>query len=287
MRAILTACALAVAAVLAQDVLPGRPVYHAGWYNVVIMAVAVFAALQLRKIPAPAPERTGLVFVILGTAVMVFAGVASGLLGPDLQTVVGAPGASVRAPGVPFAVDFPLARDSRETTVPRRRYSGSFIVQAVARSVVRVSAFDKRGNRLTVTQPAGAAFLSPVLLMRTSTVIAGMTLPFDTFAVPAARRTVKAVLFTKQQAGQLRSRQALAGQAAVLFAVSGPDDRIVPGGISIVADGGQKAVGGLTLSAHVIEFPAFAVSSAPNSVALLVGLALLGLGGFLLRKRPL
>lgn len=286
MRAILTACALAVVAVLAQDLLPGRPLYHAGWFNVLIVSVTIYSMLRLGKTPAAAPERSGLVLAVVGTAVIAFAGVASGLLGADSQTVVGAPGASVRAPNLPFALDFPLASDGREPIAwPGRRYLGSFIVQGVSRSIVRVSAFDMHGNRLTVTQPAGVAFLSPVLLMQSSTVIAGMTVPFDTFAVPAARRTVKAVLFTKQQAAQLRTRQALPGKAAVLFAVSGPDDRIVPGGISIIADGGQKAVGGLTLSARVIAFPAFNVSSAPNGVAMLLGLALLASGGFLLRKQ--
>ena len=52
MRAILGACALATAAVLVQDLLPGRAFYHAGWFNVGIIAVIGYAVLRLRKISA-------------------------------------------------------------------------------------------------------------------------------------------------------------------------------------------------------------------------------------------
>lgn len=284
MRAILTACVLTASAVAAQDLLPGRSLYHYGWFNVLLMAVTLYAALRLRKIPKGAPERTGLAVAVFGTAVVAFAGVASGLLGPDTQTVVGAPGASVRVPNLTYALDFPVVTDGASPALPGRRYSGSFIVEGVARPVIYVGASDMRGNHLTITQPSGTAFLSPVLLMQSSTKIAGMTVPFDTFAVPAARRSVKAVLFTKQQAAQLRTRQASPGEAAVLFAVSGAGDRIVPGGISIVADGGQKMIGALRLSARVIEYPAFEVWSAPNGIALLVGLAILASGVFLARR---
>ena len=270
---------------MAQDVLPGRPLYHAGWFNVMVAGIAIYAVLQLRRTAKSDPARPGLAVAVFGTAVVAFAGVAAGLLGPDSQTVVGAPGASVRVPNLPYALDFPLVTEGAPAAVPRRRYSANFILDGVGRSVVFVSALDPHGNHLTITQPSGTAFLSPVLLMQSNTSIAGMTVPFDTFAVPAARRSVKAVLFTKQQAGQLRTRLTLPGQAAVLFAVSGPNDRIVPGGISIVTDGGQKSIGGLTLRARVIEYPAYEVSSAPNGVALLAGLAILASGIVLLRRR--
>lgn len=281
MRPIFTACALIVAAVLIQDVLPGRSLYHAGWFNVLLAALIIYAALRLRKRPKVARDRTGLSIVVFGTAVIAFAGIASGLLGPDTQTFVSAPGTSVRVPNLGFPLEFPVVTDRAAPSLPGRRYSGSFILQGVGRPVIYVSAFDTAGNHLTVTQPSGSAFLSPVLLMQTSTRIAGMTVPFDTFAVPAARRNVKAVLFTEQQAAQLRTRQLTAGKAAVLFAVSGPNDRIIPRGISIVADGGRKAIGGLVLSASVIDYPAIEVASAPNIIALLVGLAILAFGAYL------
>lgn len=285
MRAILTACVLVAAAVLVQDVLPGRTLYHAGWFNVLLAALVIYAALRLRKTPGAAPERTGLSIAVFGTAVIAFAGIASGLLGPDTQTFIGAPGTSMRVPNLGFPLEFPVVTEGAAPPLPGRRYSGSFILQGVSRPVVYVSASDTNGNHLTVTQPSGSAFLSPVLLMQTSTRIAGMTVPFDTFAVPAAFRNVKAVLFTKQQAAQLRTHQLTAGKAAVLFAVSGPNERIIPGGISIVADGDRKAIGGLLLGARVIDYPAIEVASAPNVIALVLGLAILALGVFLVRPR--
>ena len=285
MRAILTVCALVTAAVLVQDVLPGRSLYHAGWFNVVLAALVIAATLHLRKTPKAAPERTGLALVIFGTAVVAFAGIASGLLGPDTQTFIGAPGTSVRVPNLGFPLEFPMVTDGAAPALPARRYSGSFILHGVSRPVVYVSASDTNGNHLTVTQPSGSAFLSPVLLMQNSTRIAGMTVAFDTFAVPAARRNVKAVLFTEQQAAQLRTHQLTAGKAAVLFAVSGPNDRIIPGGISMVADGGRKAIGGVVLAANVLDYPAIEVASAPNIIALFVGLATVAFGAFLMRRR--
>ena len=277
MRAILTACGLVTAAVLAQDIFPGRALYHAGWFNVLLASFVFYAALRLRRLPKAVPERTAVSISVFGTAVIAFAGLAAGLLGPDTQTFIGVPGTSMHVDGL-GALEFPLVTNASPPPPPRRRYSGSFILEAVPRPVVYVSASDARGNHLTITQPSGSAFLSPVLLMQSSTRIAGMTVPFDTFTVPASRRNVKAVLFEKQQAAQLRTRQTIDGKAAVLFAVSGTNERIVPGGIAIVADGGQRAFGGLILRARVIEYPAIQVASGPNTIVLVVGLVMLVFG---------
>jgi len=72
-------------------------------------------------------------------------------------------------------------------------------------NAVAVSAANGRGERLTVTQPSGAAFLSPVLLMEQTQSIAGMDVRYDSFAVPAVNRLVRAVLFNPQQAAQLHN----------------------------------------------------------------------------------
>ena len=85
----------------------------------------------------------------------------------------------------------------------RRHNAGSFMLRTLPRDVVYVEARDLHGSRLTVTQPQGAVFLSPVLLMQHRQTIAGMDLPFDSFNVPSAQRVVKAIMFTPAQAAAL------------------------------------------------------------------------------------
>ena len=175
-----------------------------------------------------------------------FAGVASGLLAPDNQTVVGAPGQRVRVESL-GTIAFPIATGNAEivTSVTverpfhgalevgeRSRFAGNFILHTQLRSVVYVEARDLRENRLTITQPEGTAFLSPVLLMQHHQTIAGMDLPFDSFNVPAARRVVKAVMFTPAQAAMLLHGGARLGEPAVLFAVDDENERPLPHGIA-------------------------------------------------------
>ena len=132
-------------------------------------------------------------------------------------------------------------------------------------------AADPGGNRLTITQPTNGSFLSPVLSMQQTTTIGGLNVRYDTFAVPALRRTLKAVLFTADQAAGLGDQAPPSGTPAVLFAVADRSDHPVPGGIGIVASGSQKAIGGLRLGAEVGNYPAVSVASAPYLPVLIVG----------------
>jgi hypothetical protein len=143
---------------------------------------------------------------------------------------------------------------------------------------VYVEAADAAGNHLTITQPTNATFLSPVLLMQQSTTIAGMEVQYDTFSVPALRRNIKAVLFSEQQASQLRSNPPITGKPAVLFAVSDNADRVLPGGIGLVASGDRKRIDGLVLGATVGTYPAVVVASAPYLPVFAIGLVLLVAG---------
>ena len=148
--------------------------------------------------------------------------------------------------------------------------AGNFVVRAFARDVTYVEARDLRGNRLTVTQPTGSAFLSPVLLMERRQTIAGMDLPYDSFNVPAARRVVKAVLYN----------------GAVLFAVDDADDRPLRNAIAMSFGGKAVSVGGLSLRGVVEQYPAVEVVAVPNTVAAGLG-SLLVFGGLLaLIARP-
>jgi hypothetical protein len=284
-----------IAAVAIQVVLPGRSIYHTGWYNVALSGIVVVTVIagrrQLRRTKAPR-ARWATIAILFGTAVAGFAGVLSGLFAPDNQTFVGAPGqrirveslgtlafplASIGAPATSVSLERPLHR--KVEVGERRSDAGSFILRAVQRDVAWVEARDSRGNRLTVTQPTGAAFLSPVLLMEHRQTIAGMDLPFDSFTVPAARRVVKAVLFSSSQAAALEHGLASSGDA-VLFAVDDENERPLPNAIALSTGGKAVAVGGLSLRGVVAQYPAVEVVAAPNLVATILG-SLLVVGGSL------
>jgi hypothetical protein len=290
----LLTCAVA-AAVCAEILVPGRLVYHAGWFNVGLAALtwgAVVSARRRLRTLRTASGKAGLVALAFGAAVLGFAGVASGLLAPDNRTVVGAPGERVWLGDFGGELDFPLVQSPRALADDTVRYVagarsiaigtgwrdlGSAIARAVARRVVSVDVRDPRGGHLTVTQPAGSVFLSPVLLMQHRQAIAGMDLPFDSFAVPAAHRIVKAVLFSPAQAAGLRG--ALPGLPAVLFAVDDQDDRPLPGAIALAEDGQSIRLGGLLLRPDVLEYPAVEMVAAPSLAAVVIGIALAFAGG--------
>jgi hypothetical protein len=229
-----------------------------------------------------------------GGAIAALAGVASGLLAPDGQTFVGAPGQRLRVESL-GVLSFPLASSESAAagavTLERPLhgavtigeapyYAGNFIVRATSRDVVYVEARDLRGNRLTVTQPSGSVFLSPVLLMEHRQTIAGMDLPYDSFSVPAAQRVVKAVMFTAAQAAMLLRGGAALGEPAVLFAVDDENQRPVANAIALSAGGRAVRAGGLTLRGAVMAYPAVAVAATPNLVATAFA-TLLVLGGLI------
>ena len=237
---------LVIVGVAAQILVPDRAVFHAGWYGVGLAALAIWAVIVTRRQP----------LIAFGVAVIAFAGVASGLLGPDPRTVIGAPGASVRVDEAGGTLLFPLAQgDAPTVTLERgssakpigaRSFTATALLRSVPRSVVAIQAFDQRGAHLTITQPTGSAFLSPVLLMETTQTINGLNLPYDTFAVPAAHRIVQAVLFSQAQAA---SMPALAGAHApvILFDLEDDTGASLPHGIGVAPDGGSVLLGGLSL----------------------------------------
>ena len=156
-----------VAGTAAEIVFPGRGAYHTGWYNVALIALAILtlAAVRRRFRAAATPRaRAAVVALTFGTVVVAVAGVASGLLGPDNQTIVGAPGQRIRVESLgvlsfPFAdsatgaVDVMLERPLR-AALPigtRPRDAGSFILRAVPRDVAYVEARDPRGGEQTQT----------------------------------------------------------------------------------------------------------------------------------------
>jgi hypothetical protein len=290
-------CALCVVlGVAVEVVVPGKPVYHAGWYNVLLAALLVAMGLRMRRVLSRAPssrERSGIAIAAFGVLAVGFAGIVSGLLGPDSQTTIGAPGQRVAIPELGGVLDFPLrdtgsnvvlVRGSSTDPIASGRYTLSFLLRVVPRDVVFVQAADARDAHLTITQPTGAVFLSPVLMMQQRQTIAGFDLPFDQFAVPAAHRIVHAVLFSASQAEQLRG---LSGPPtpAVLFDVEDETGAPIPSGIRIAHDGQIASVAGLRLQPQVFAYPAVEVISIPNLAAFAVGLLAL-VAGIVVGYRP-
>jgi hypothetical protein len=291
-----------VVAVAIQIALPGKSLYHAGWYNVALGGLVVVTVVagrrHLRRAKAPR-ARWATIAMLFGAVIVGFAGVLSGLFAPDNQTFVGAPGQRIHVESL-GTLSFPLASiGATETSVSLERPlhgkvevgerpsdAGSFVLRTLPRDVAWVEARDPRGNRLTVTQPTGAAFLSPVLLMEHRQTIAGMDLPFDSFNVPAARRIVKAVLFSSSQAAVLTRGLASSGDAAVLFAVDDANERPLPNAIALSTGGKAVSVGGLSLRAVVAQYPAVEVVAAPNLVATILGGLLVVSGLLALMMRP-
>lgn len=302
MKAFSAAAIVVVAVVILEIALPGRAVYHAGWYNLLLIALVVITIVGGRRVlrGAPLRARLAILAMVVGVAVCGFAGAANGLLAPDNQTIVGAPGERVRVDDLGGSLVFPLAAAASESSPPvvlerpghapatmgsRPRNVGSFILRITPRDVVYVEARDLRGNHLTVTQPSGRVFLSPVLLMEQRQTIAGMDLPFDSFNVPAQARIVKAVLFSPAQAAMLLHGAAGVGQPAVLFAVDDENDRPLPHAIALATGDASVRVGGLLLRATVTTYPTVEVIASPALYVVMLGtlLVLAGLAALFAR----
>jgi hypothetical protein len=279
--AVLTA--LVVLGVVVEIVVPDRAIYHAGWYNVAIAALAVWAIASARRSPLMA----------FGVGAIAFAGIASGLLGPDTRTVVGAPDTSVRVDEAGGTLAFPpaqadasvmLQHGASAQPIGARRYTASALLRSVPRTVVAVDASDARGAHLTITQPTGGAFLSPVLLMQNSQTIAGFNLPYDIFAVPASHRIVRAVLFSTVQAASMPAL-ASAHSPVVLFDLEDDTGVAIPRGIGVAPDGRAITLGGLRLRPRVLEYPAVEVTSIPDLAVVGAGLLAIFIGVLLTRRR--
>ncbi len=275
--------ALVVLGVVVEIVIPNRALYHTGWYNVAIAAVGVWAIVRTRRIP----------LVAFGVAAIAFAGIASGLLGADARTIVGAPDTTVRVDEAGGTLAFPaaqidpavmLVRGRSAQPIGARRYTATALLRSVPRTVVAIDAFDARGAHATITQPTGSAFLSPVLLMQDSQTIAGLSVPFDTFAVPAAHRIVKAVLLSREQLASMPNTTAARGPA-VIFDVEDETGASIPHGIGIASDGQLVELAGLRLRPRVLTYPAVEVISIPDLAVVAAGLLAILIGALLTRKR--
>lgn len=296
----LIAAAVACAVVLAQIAFPGQALFHTWQYA---LALVVLAWLLISA--ASREGRGFFTFAMLGAMIVVADGLASGLLGPDTDTVVHAPGTIAPLPEIGAAAFFagadaqtieggqaPITIRRRNhgdivITPGSRRFFGALLLLAEPSPAAYVDATDPAGNHLTVTQPTGGSFLSPILLFREQQTIAGQAHPVDGFALPGANRTVKVVYFSASDVAELHVPlpPTAAGKAAILYDVfDAKSNRSV--GIGVAPSGELTAIGGVQLRATLGRYPRLVVASAPQPYALIFGLLLFVLGGVLSVLQP-
>lgn len=149
----------------------------------------------------------------------------------------------------------------------RRRFLSSTELEQQIQPAAYVEVRDMQGRRLTVTQPKGSAFLSPVLLFPSTVQIDQRTLPSDSFAVPALRRHVEAIFLSPKT-----------GRKGVLFVVHDEAGGQVAGGVVLDRSGQEVRVGGMRVRATSGSYPALSLSAIPPRIVVELGMLLLLLG---------
>lgn len=303
----LVAAGASIALVFAQDAAPAWAGYHTWQYALVLAlgAVAIGGYVQGARKGEDGIVGTRLLVAMAGALVIIAAGIASGLLGPDTEIIARAPGTVAPLPDVGAAAFFPIASAEaiargdghiglRRRNAPsvdigpgQRKYLGATALQLELQAAAYVEARSPRGERLTITQPTSSAFLSPVLLFTQQVSIAGKLVPADGFATPALHRQIKAFYFAAGAPHATLQREG-AASPAVLFAVDEDGGRLLPGGIAFAQSGQQIELAGIRLRPTLGTYPALVISAVPHPLTLWVGGVLFVAGlayGFVLRPR--
>ncbi|MDE2573292.1 MAG: hypothetical protein KGM44_12335 [bacterium] len=274
----------------AQDAVPGLAFYHTWQYAlalVVAIGLTVFYALRERRYR----------LAMVGVAVIGCAALYAGLTGADTETVARGPGQVVHAGGG-TVVHFPiadaaqvragsarLALSGRGSLAPGgRSYTQSSVLIAQMRPAAYLDATDLRGRHLTITQPQGSAFLSPILLFPTRAKLRDRSYPIDLFALPALERTVQAFYFSPSDVAEVRRAELGDGEPALLVALTDARRNLVPGGIGFLPQGVLTRIDDVRLTASIGRYPVLVVAAAPWP-PLLIGGAVLAVLGVIVRRR--
>ena len=292
--AALVVAAIAIGLVLAQDFAPQSALYHTWQYALslaIALAVIVAYAYGARR-GADGVAGRRLLLAMAGAAIVDVAGIASGLLGPDTASIAGTPGTVVPIPSLGAAAFFAqadaaaIARGDAVITLRRRnageialapssrRVAGESVLYLEPHSAAYLDVTDDRGAHLTITQPNNASFLSPVLLFHDRQRIGEVEVPFDTFAAPARHRIVRALYFTPRDLAQFGHADANIDRTRPALVLTVADDAGKPLGITLARSGSEAALGGIRVRATLGSYPTLAVASAPQTWALIVGVAL-------------
>jgi len=282
--------------VLLQDIVPGKSWYHSGAYAWALILLTAALVWRTRAARRNRECAAGIAVASAGAAVVAIAGLAATLLGPDTHTIIRAPAERIPISEPPGVIAFPsldafgaaiefTPQGRSAFRVRARRYFGAYIFTSMSRDVAILKAATAADAHLTITQPDNSSFLSPVLLFSGQSEIAGRTLPVDSFAVPALRRSIKAVLFSARAIAQMDPEVSRDPRPGVLFAVNDERGRLIPGAIRLVRSGARATIGGLTLEVGVASYPAVTIAAAPYWPLLLLGLLLYALGLALALRR--
>ena len=292
--AALIVAALAIGLVLAQDFVPQSSLYHT-WQYALALAIALavivgYANGARRGADGVAGRR--LVLAMAGAVIVCVAGIASGLLGPDTASIAGTPGTVVPIPSLGAAAFFAqadagtIAHGDAGITLRRRnageialapssrRVTGESVLYLEPHAAAYLDVTDERGAHLTITQPNNASFLSPVLLFHDRQRIGEVEVPFDTFATPARHRIVRALYFTPRDLAQFGHAGASIDRTHPALVLTVADDAGKPLGITLASSGSEAELGGIRVRATLGSYPTLAVASAPQTWALIVGVAL-------------
>ena len=287
----LSIAAAAMGLVFAQLFVPSWAGFHTWQYTgaLVLCAAGLFGYIGAARKGEDGETGNRLIVAMIGALVTIGAGIASGLLGPDSETVSRAPATVAPLPDVNAAAFFPnadaatIARGDANVVLRRRNGSsvelapgaphffGTTAVEQRAQPVAYVEASDPQGNHLTITQPTNSAFLSPVLFFPQKLEVAKRILPADSFATPALHRQIKAFLFSAAATKSADFHGLLAGAPAVLFAVDDDNGDLVPGAIGFVQGEKPVELGGVRLRATIGSYPTLVISAIPAPAALWLG----------------
>ena len=290
------AALLACALVVAQFFFAGAALFHTWQYAfaLAILAWIVIAnvAREMRDAEGKGARLTALALV--GALIVIADGMASGLLGPDTERVTRAPGSIAPLPGLGaafFAGVDPqgiangnagvVLRRSDRSQVPitpgSRKFLGALMLYTEPVPAAYVEAFDISGNHLTVTQPNGGSFLSPVLLFRERQMIAGKVHPVDGFNVPAVKRSLKVVYLNADDVLLLHVPLSGTPRPAMLYDVfdeSGNHSLA----IGVAASGDETTLAGVRLRATLGRYPELVIVSVPEPFVLLTGFVIFAFG---------
>jgi peptide/nickel transport system substrate-binding protein len=296
---------IALGLVFAQLFAPSWAGFHTWQYAgaLALCAIALFGYIGSARKGEDGEVGTRLTIAMIGALVAIGAGIASGLLGPDSETVARAPASVAPLPDVGAAAFFPnadaatIARGDARVILRKRdgtsvelapgapHFFGTAAVEMRPQIAAYIDVSDLHGNHLTITQPTSASFLSPVLFFPQTLQVAGRNLPADTFATPALHRQIKAFYFSGAATKKSDFHGLIAGDPALLFAVDDDSGDLVPGGIGFVQ--GNKAIdlGGVRLRASLGTYPTLVISAIPEPAALWLG-GLCFLGGLVFAYYP-
>ena len=179
------------------------------------------------------------------------------------------------------------AADDRRLTLEGQRplLLRDRLISAEPHLVATIEAWGMGGDRLTITQPLGSRFLSPMLTFPSTMEVAGFPLASDLFAIPARGRTVRAFLVTSTLMRDSRIARMSGGRAGVLWVVEDRGGRGLAHGIGFAADGSPTRLADVVLMPHLGLFPALRVASVPEPLPMIIGLTAYVMGGATLAYR--